>query len=282
MAKKYEYEEVSFDDNKRKKVKSSKKSKATGIGVAIYLLVLIVLFILFVIKLPQLKKAWNTVTGNAPVTSITDVEEIQDESTLIVDEDKVVTIKVETEREEEPKIEIQPEEENPKEEKNIEDKVQKKEEKKEEKPVVSTQTQIKYTELQLCFVEIDADGSVIRRIVKRSIPKNDAPLTTAINLLLEGPDTTKSSEKNCMSLIPKGTKLLSAKVSNGVAYLNFNENFERNQEGVEGYISSLVQIVYTATAFNTVNSVQFLIEGENKKYLSEGVSIEYPLTRNSF
>ena len=282
MAKKYEYEEVSFDDNKRRKVKSSKKSKATGIGVAIYLLVLIVLFILFVIKLPQLKKAWNTVTGNAPVTSITDVEEIQDESTLIVDEDKVVTIKVETEREEEPKIEIQPEEENPKEEKNIEDKVQKKEEKKEESPVVSTQTQIKYTELQLCFVEIDADGSVIRRIVKRSIPKNDTPLTTAINLLLEGPDTTKSSEKNCMSLIPKGTKLLSAKVSNGVAYLNFNENFERNQEGVEGYISSLVQIVYTATAFNTVNSVQFLIEGENKKYICEGVSIEYPLTRNSF
>ena len=40
---------------------------------------------------------------------------------------------------------------------------------------------------------------------------------------------------------------------------------------VEGYVNQLMQIVYTATSFSTVNSVQFLIEGEKREYLgSEG------------
>lgn len=139
------------------------------------------------------------------------------------------------------------------------------------------------TEIQLCFVNIDGDGSVVRQVVKRKVAKNDSPLTNAINLLLKGPDTTKTAERNCMSLIPAGTKLLSAKVQGGVAYLSFNENFEINTYGVEGYIHQLEQIVWTATAFSTVNSVQFLIEGEKRDYLgSEGQWIGSPLSRNSF
>ena len=139
------------------------------------------------------------------------------------------------------------------------------------------------TELQLCFVNIDGDGSVVRQVIKRQVAKSDSPLTTAINLLLQGPDTTKSAERNCMTLIPAGTKLLSAKVQDGVAYLNFNEAFEINTYGVEGYIHQLEQIVFTATAFSTVNSVQLLIEGEKRDYLgSEGQWIGSPLSRSSF
>ena len=139
------------------------------------------------------------------------------------------------------------------------------------------------TELQLCFVNIDGDGAVVRQVIKRKVPKSDSPLTTAINLLLQGPDTTKSAERNCMTLIPAGTKLLSAKVQGGVAYLNFNEAFEINTYGVEGYIHQLEQIVYTATTFSTVNSVQFLIEGQKRDYLgSEGQWIGSPLSRSSF
>ena len=86
-----------------------------------------------------------------------------------------------------------------------------------------------------------------------------------------------------MSLIPEGTKLLGASVKNGVATLNFNENFEFNTIGVEGYIGQLMQIVYTATEFSTVKSVQFLIEGQHKDYLgSEGQWIGSPLARSSF
>ena len=44
-----------------------------------------------------------------------------------------------------------------------------------------------------------------------------------------------------------------------------------------------MQIVYTATEFSTVKSVQFLIDGQKKEYLgSEGVWIGSPLSRTSF
>ncbi|MBR4397441.1 MAG: hypothetical protein IKS93_06290, partial [Methanobrevibacter sp.] len=70
----------------------------------------------------------------------------------------------------------------------------------EKKPVQNA-----YTELQLCFVEIDADGSINRKIVKRKVAKNDSPLTTAIKAVIAGPDTTTSEERNCISVyhLPK-------------------------------------------------------------------------------
>lgn len=152
----------------------------------------------------------------------------------------------------------------------------KKEKKKAEADVGTSQ-------VELCFVIVNGDGSVIRKSVKRSVPKNDSPLTTAINLLLAGPDGS-SGEAKCMTLIPEGSKLLGAKVlANGVAELNFNDAFEFNPYGVEGSIHQLEQIVYTATAFPTVNSVQFLIEGRKQEYLgSEGQWIGSPLSRSSF
>lgn len=138
-------------------------------------------------------------------------------------------------------------------------------------------------DLQLCFVEIDGDGLINRKIIKRTVPKSDSPLTNAINLLIKGPDTTKSAEKNCMSVIPKDTKLLSAKVQDGIAYLNFNDALEFNQDGVVGKNLSLEQIVFTATAFSTVKSVQILIEGKKQDYLgSEGTWIGSPLSRANY
>ncbi len=146
-----------------------------------------------------------------------------------------------------------------------------------------TKTQTPNYDYQLCFVNIDSDGSVVRKIVKRTDKKSDSPLTTAINLLIKGPIKTSSAEKDCINLIPEGTKLLSARVSDSVAYLNFNENFEFNSVGVEGIRGQLMQIVYTATSFSTVNSVQFLIEGSKQDYLgSEGQWIGSPLSRSNF
>lgn len=138
-------------------------------------------------------------------------------------------------------------------------------------------------DLQLCFLEIDGDGLVYRKMIKRKVPKNDSPLTNAIKLLLKGPDPLQSAEKNFMSVIPKGTNLLSAKVQDGVAYLNFNDALEFNQDGVVGRNYSLEQIVFTATSFPTVKSVQILIDGKKQDYLgSEGTWIGSPLSRENF
>lgn len=137
--------------------------------------------------------------------------------------------------------------------------------------------------VKLFFVQVDSDGNVNRKNVTRAIAKNDSPLTSTIRALVEGPLET---EKNCMSLIPEGTRLLGASVRDGIAALNFSEEFEFNTIGAEGYRAQLMQIVFTATEFATVESVQFLIEGKHKDYIGSGEDvwmwIGSPYTRSSF
>jgi germination protein M len=134
----------------------------------------------------------------------------------------------------------------------------------------------------LYFVRVDGDGAITRQEVKRTVDASDSPMTDALNALLQGPSTDELG-RNLISLIPAGTKLLSAQVRGSTAYLNFNEAFMINRYGIEGYAGQLKQIVYTATGYATVKDVQFLIEGEKREYLGgEGVYIGKPLSRASF
>jgi spore germination protein GerM len=138
------------------------------------------------------------------------------------------------------------------------------------------------TTVSLFFIRVDEDGLLARREIKRSFPKNDAPLQSAIQSLLLGP-ALPESERGLQTLIPSGTRLQSIHLENGVAALSFSEEFEANRYGGEGYLGQLEQIVYTATAFPTVNAVQFLIDGEKREYIGgEGVWIGSPLGRGSF
>jgi len=275
------------------KKKSSKKKNSTLFAAACVLLGLLVILIIFLVKKDQiftnLKETafFDRVFGATP-TAIEKHEPAEPKKTETIPlKNDEVTIKIETEKTPAPKYsEPEPTAEVPKPVETVKPaESAKPAEKKPEEPKkeAAKPAATGTSELQLCFVNIDGDGSVVRQVIKRKVPKSDSPLTTAINLLLKGPDSTISGERNLMSLIPAGTKLLSAKVQGGVAYLNFNEAFEINTYGVEGYIHQLEQIVYTATAFSTVNSVQFLIEGEKRDYLgSEGVLIASPLSRSSF
>lgn len=275
------------------KKKSSKKKNSTLFAAACVLLGLLVILIIFLVKKDQiftnLKETafFDRVFGTTPTVIEKHEPAAPKQSETIPLKNEEVTIKIEDEEPapstpvvSEPVVETQKVTEQSKPAETAKKDTPKTEEKpKTEKPAATPAT----TELQLCFVNIDGDGSVVRQVIKRKVSKSDSPLTTAINLLLQGPDTTKSAERNYMTLIPAGTKLLSAKVQGGVAYLNFNEAFEINTYGVEGYIHQLEQIVFTATSFSTVNSVQFLIEGEKREYLgSEGIVLSYPLSRNSF
>ena len=88
-----------------------------------------------------------------------------------------------------------------------------------------------------------------------------------------------------MSLIPSGTRLLSASVKDGIATLNFSQDFEFGGINADSYRAQLMQIVYTATEFSTVESVQFLIEGQRKEYMGREelqILIGSPYTRNNF
>ncbi|MFI3257666.1 MAG: GerMN domain-containing protein [Spirochaetales bacterium] len=149
-----------------------------------------------------------------------------------------------------------------------------------ETPVVETRTETVYQ--YVYFISVNGDGSIERKESVRSVPKTSTPLTDALKALLAGPNSDESS-KGYISLIPEKSELISASIRDRIATVNFTEDFAFNRYGVEGYLGQLIQVVYTATAFNTIDSVQFLIEGENMPYLGgDGVWIGTPLTRESF
>lgn len=274
--------------------KNSKKAKRNGIFAAIWLLLIIILVIVFLVKkddfASNLKSTnfFERVVGSTPeflqnyetkkkenksnglldvdVAPVPGQKETQDPGTYDLDDLNGEQEAAESQSQEKP--EQAKEEAKPSE---------KEEEKKPEKQKPAAMTNAK-----LFFAQVDADGNVNRKSVVRQIPKSDSPLTDTIKALLAGP---QGSEK-AVTLIPQGTRLLSATVKGGIAALNFSEEFEFNAIGADGYRAQLMQIVFTATEFATVESVQFLIEGQRKDYIGSGEDvwmwIGSPYTRSSF
>lgn len=138
-----------------------------------------------------------------------------------------------------------------------------------------------YRKSALYLVSISDDGNIMLNKVIRKVLFSNSPLTATINALLEGLSADELN-KGLISLIPDNTKLLGVRVDSGVAYIDFSEEFEFNTSGNEGIILALKQIVYTATEFPTVKSVQILIEGKKIGYLTESISVEKPIYRESF
>jgi spore germination protein GerM len=102
----------------------------------------------------------------------------------------------------------------------------------------------------------------------------------ALQALLRGP-SAEEQQRDLISLIPQGTRVLSATVRGDTAYISFSEEFQFNTYGVEGYAAQLRQIVWTVTEFSTVKDVQILIEGRRVDYLGEGIWIGSPINRDS-
>jgi spore germination protein GerM len=101
-----------------------------------------------------------------------------------------------------------------------------------------------------------------------------------LRALLQGP-SAEEQRRDLISLIPQGTRILSATVRGDTAYISFSEEFQFNTYGVEGYAAQLRQIVWTVTEFSTVTDVQILIEGRRVDYLGEGIWIGSPVNRDT-
>jgi cytoskeletal protein RodZ len=132
------------------------------------------------------------------------------------------------------------------------------------------------------FIKFDEENGVILRTkVSRTLPVTDSPLLDVLNALLRG-TTAAEEQQDLRSLIPPGTRILSATVRGSTAYVSFSEDFQFNVNGIEGYIAQLQQLVWTITEFPNVQDVQFLIEGRRVDYLGEGIRIGSPLSRGNF
>jgi germination protein M len=135
---------------------------------------------------------------------------------------------------------------------------------------------------RLFFISVSEDGQIHMKGVIRPVEFVDAPLTSTLGALLQGP-TTAEVNQGLISLISPQTRVNSVYIKDDTAYIDFNEAFRFNSLGKAGMIAELKQVVYTATEFPTVKRVQILVEGEIIKFLGpEGVAIDKPLGRDSF
>ena len=142
--------------------------------------------------------------------------------------------------------------------------------------------EIEERQIEVYFATVSDSGVVSREKCIRTIAKSSSPMVDSINALLAGP-TKDEAKRGLRSFVPVETRLLSASIKEGSALLNFSEEFQFNRYGVEGYNVQLQQVVFTACSFPTVNSVQFLIEGQKRDFIgSEGVWIGSPFTTSSF
>ncbi|MDR1277299.1 MAG: GerMN domain-containing protein [Treponema sp.] len=134
-------------------------------------------------------------------------------------------------------------------------------------------------ERNIYFTQVDKEGVILRSKTSRKISSSDSPMLDALGVLLQGP-TTEEQRRGIVSLIPQGSRILSATVRGSTAYISFSEEFQYNTYGVEGYAAQLKQIVWTATEFPNIQDVQILIEGRRVDYLGEGIWIGSPLSRD--
>ena len=129
------------------------------------------------------------------------------------------------------------------------------------------------------LVEYDENtGSITLIFRKRNIENNNS-IEETIKTLLNGA-TDEENRDNIISCIPKDTELLDIFVAGDTVYLNFNESFEFNPLGNEGTMLQIYQLVYTATQFEGIDNVIFLINGNlNETIGAEGAIENMPFTR---
>ncbi|CAN5862816.1 hypothetical protein BH23ACT4_BH23ACT4_07310 [soil metagenome] len=103
----------------------------------------------------------------------------------------------------------------------------------------------------------------------------------ALAALLAGP-TEAEKERGLSSPIPEGTSLLGVEVVDGVAAIDLSAEFESGG-GSLSVLGRVAQVVFTATWFDDVDAVDFLIDGVAVDVLTgEGLVVDRPQTRDDY
>ena len=124
-----------------------------------------------------------------------------------------------------------------------------------------TEEQLRQTLVTLYFLNPEnyALAPEARQIDAKELINN--PYEYLINLLIEGPKNEK-----LLKLIPENTKLNSAIVKENILYIDFSEEFIKEQNlGKEQEELILKSIVNTVTELTEINKVKILIEGNEER-----------------
>lgn len=129
------------------------------------------------------------------------------------------------------------------------------------------------SELTLYFADAEGEGLVEeKREVMHS--SNTSMERLVVEQLLEGPQT-----EGCQATIPPDTKLLNLSVTDNVCYLNFDAAFLNNSLGGREELP-IYSIVNSLTQLNTVNRVQFSINGSPTVMFRDVLSLDTLFEQN--
>lgn len=274
-------------ESQRKRKTRSKKTNNTSLLFKFFLFCVLLVFVIFTFinrdKIGQ---------RSLPSTSLAETEKsttTQQESQPTIQEAieepavEVTVVKTKDEPSTPSQIqELAEKKANESEKSQPQDKTKSLNETKKEKPSDPVSPQIKTEERQLFFVKYSESAESIEVVpILRRISYESSPLTQTLNTLLFGPNSSEL-KRDLVSMIPNDTQIYSIRIDKGIASIDFNEAFMFNANGREGMEAQLAQIVFTATQFPTVSAVQFLVEGEKRAYLNDGIYIGEPLSRSSF
>ena len=123
--------------------------------------------------------------------------------------------------------------------------------------------QTRQTKVILYFKNIETgELDTETRLIDASLLINN-PEKEIVNLLIKGPQSS-----NLEKLIPEGTVVHDIKITNSCAEINLsNEFLEFGDE--KNKLKIINSIVNTLTNLKEINSVKFLINGENNEKLNE-------------
>lgn len=125
----------------------------------------------------------------------------------------------------------------------------------------------------------DQNGIIVP--VMRRIPWEEGIAKSAINLLVDEPGTRENlAQVGLLPVLPNGTEVIGMSINEGLAKVNFNENFLSYNTEVEE--ETIVQsLVYTLTEFESIDKVQLLVDGKEISKLSFGTNVKNPLERQN-
>ncbi|NMA95196.1 MAG: hypothetical protein GX974_04065 [Clostridiales bacterium] len=107
---------------------------------------------------------------------------------------------------------------------------------------------------------------------------DELSIESIINALIEGPKDDANRKT-----IPDGTKLIDAKIEDGVAYIDFSKDIiEKHWGGSTGETHTIYSIVNTLTLDPDlgIDSVEFLVEGKSIETLAGHVDFTRPFEAN--
>jgi hypothetical protein len=118
-------------------------------------------------------------------------------------------------------------------------------------------------------------------VSKRTAKPEPAMGRIALESLLAGPSEAER-EAGVGTAIPNGTELLGLDIDDGIATVDLSSQYEQGS-GSHAEFLRLAQVVYTITQFETVQSVNFQIEGKPVEVFGgHGILLDRPRARRDY